>query len=380
MLLTICAFQPASLTIEQNAQPKPIPPPETLTFGSTFSDHMLSISWDQRTGWHAPRIHPYGPMAMDPSTSVLHYANTCFEGMKAYVDAQGKIRIFRPDLNMKRLNKSAKRLGFPSFTGDNYIACLKRLLSLDKKWIPTLPGYSLYIRPTMISTTPKVGLHPPTETLLFTILSPVGPYYKTGFKPISLLATTEQVRAWPGGTGGHKLGANYAATIQPALEASLKGYQQILWLQGDEHQLTEVGAMNLFVVVQGEDGVTEVVTPPLADTVLEGVTRDSILSLLREHASGQIKISGIPERIRVSERKITMPEVVRLSEAGRLQEMFGCGTAAVVTSVRNIGYKNQDYEVPVGQDGLGDFSRAMLREIVGRQLGQIPSDWSVVVA
>ena len=233
-------------------------PKEKLTFGTSFSDHMLEIDWCKVNGWHAPVIRPYGDLHLDPAASVFHYALECFEGMKAYVDTKGQVRLFRPDLNMKRMNNSMKRLFLPTFNEDGFLDCIKELVRLDRDWIPTGDGYSLYIRPTGISTHPYIGVGASDYAKLFVILSPVGPYYPEGFNPVRLYADDKYVRAWPGGTGDTKIGGNYGPTIMPQMEAAKKGYSQILWLFGEEHYMTEVGTMNLFVHWVNEQGENRV--------------------------------------------------------------------------------------------------------------------------
>jgi len=338
------------------------------------------IPWSQSTGWQAPQIQPYGPLQLDPSVTVLHYAQTLFEGMKAYRDDKGKVTLFRPDMNMKRMNRSAARIALPTFDGEALLDCIKALIRLDAHWIPQAAGHSLYIRPTLIGTQRAIGVTPPNEALLFVICSPVGPYYPTGFKPVSLMATTEYIRAAPGGTGGYKLGANYAPGVVPQKEAAKLGYSQNLWLWGPEHYLTEVGTMNMFIVLRQDDGKTELVTPPLDDMILPGVTRDSVLALARDHASGKSKIKGIPDELIVSERKITMGEVKEKAKKGQVIEMFGAGTAAIICPVDKIGYLGEDIHVPAGEKGIGDIANGFLQEIVGRQVGRIPSEWSVIVS
>ncbi|GAA5952119.1 hypothetical protein JCM3765_005201 [Sporobolomyces pararoseus] len=374
-------IDPSLLEIELTKNPKEIPPTSKLTFGRTFTDHMLTVPWNSETGWGTPKIQPYGPLHLDPSSTVLHYAPTLFEGMKAYKSKDGVARLFRPDKNMERMTNSARRLAFPDFTGENLEVLIKKLVEVDSKWIPTDPGTSLYIRPTMIGTQAGLGVGASTDVLLFVIASPVGPYYSTGYKPVKLLATTKYVRAAPGGTGSYKLGANYAGGVVPQMEAAAQGYQQILWLLGSEHTLTEAGTMNLFLVFKKEDGTTELVTPPLGSdsVILPGVTRDSILSLARDHASGKTKLEGLPDKVTVSERSLTMKDVVKGREDGTLLEVFGSGTAAIVSCVEGIGYEDKLIDIPVGEDGLGDFARTMLREITGRQTGEIESEWSVLV-
>ncbi|SCV71334.1 BQ2448_2922 [Microbotryum intermedium] len=372
-------IDPSALEIELTSSPKTIPPSNELQFGQTFTDHMLTIPWNVQTGWGTPKISPYAPLQLDPSATVLHYAPTLFEGMKAYKDGKGLVRLFRPDKNMERMTRSAARLAFPDFTGDHLTTLIKKLVDVDSKWVPSEPGTSLYIRPTMIGTQAGLGVGASTDVLLFVIACPVGPYYSTGFKPVKLLATAKDVRAWPGGTGGYKLGSNYAAGVVPQQAAAALGYQQILWLYGPEHQLTEVGTMNLFVVLSHPDGTTELVTPPLEDMILPGVTRDSVLALARAHEKGEAVLQGLPPKFKVSERNLTMPQLREASKDGTLKEVFGSGTAAIVSPVSGIGYESELIDVPHGEDGLGDVARVMLREIVGRQTGKIESEWSVVV-
>lgn len=366
-------IDPSRVEVVRNASPAVPPPSSGLKFGHTFTDHMLTIPWNVVSGWGVPKIQPYGPLALDPSCTVLHYAQTIFEGMKAYRHDNGKVTLFRPDMNMKRMNTSAARIALPTFDGEALLEIIKQLIRIDKDWIPKEPGHSLYVRPTLIGTQKAVGVGPPSDALLFVILSPVGPYYPKGFKPVSLYGTTEYVRATPGGTGAFKLGVNYAPGILPQKQAAELGYAQNLWLHGPEHYLTEVGTMNMFVVFKKEDGTFELVTPPLDGMILPGVTRDSVLSLARQH------VPGLPEKLVVSERPVTMAEVKEASEKGRLVEMFGAGTAAVISPVDRIGYLGEDVHVPTGPDGMGPVSRPIWKELVGRQTGEIKSDWSVEI-
>jgi len=276
------------------------------------------------------------------------------------------------------MNTSARRIALPSFDGDALLDLIKQLVRLDKHWIPTEPGHSLYIRPTMIGNQKTIGVNPPNEALLFVICSPVGPYYPKGFKPVSLHGTTEYVRAAPGGTGAFKLGVNYAPGILPQKAAASLGYAQNLWLHGPEHYLTEVGTMNMFVAFKQADGTHELVTPPLDGMILPGVTRDSVLALARGHASGAHRLN-LPEKLVVSERLVSMKEVQTAAKNGSLVELFGAGTAAVISPVDKIGYLGEDIAIPTGEDGMGPISRVIWKELVGRQTGAIASDWSVVV-
>ena len=375
--------QPAPLdasrvVIKKSESPKECPAPQNLVFGKTFTDHMLKVSWNKQTGWAEPSIEPYAPLSLEPSAVVLHYAPTLFEGMKAYRDDQGQVRLFRPEKNMERMNRSAKRICLPSFEGEECLKLIMKLIQIDSRWVPSEPGYSLYIRPTLIGTQSSIGISEPTDALLFVILSPVGPYYSSGVKPIALEANPQYVRAWPGGTGDAKLGANYGPSMMPQKEAAARGYSQILWLFGEEDYVTEVGTMNMFAVLKKDDGAWEVVTPPLNGLILPGVTRLSILELLRAHQKGEIQLENVP-KIEVNERDITMKEVVEASNSGNLVEMFGAGTAAVVTPVDRIGYKGKDIHVPVTSSGFGTVTEAVLNKIMAIQWGKEPHAWSVPI-
>ncbi|KAL5534307.1 hypothetical protein ACEPAG_769 [Sanghuangporus baumii] len=378
-LTSLPDIEPARLKFTKNTDPRPPPPSSSLVFGQVFTDHMLTIPWSANSGWDVPKIQPYGPLSLDPSCTVFHYAQTLFEGMKAYRDKNGKVTLFRPDMNMKRMNSSAERLALPTFNGDALLKLIKELVRVDKHWIPQEPGYSLYVRPTLIGTQRAIGVGPPNEALLFVICSPVGPYYPEGFKPIALYGTTEYTRAAPGGTGRYKIGANYAPGVIPQKIAAKKGYAQNLWLHGPEHYLTEVGTMNLFVVFKKDNGSIELVTTPLDGMILPGVTRDSVLALAREHISGKTKLNDLPDNLVVSERPVTMAEVKAATDKGQLVELFGTGTAVIISPVDRIGYLGGDIHIPTGPDGMGPVSRVFWRELIGRQLGTIPSKWSVTV-
>lgn len=373
-------IEPSRLTVTKTTSPKELPPSKNLVFGRTFSDHMLRIRWTEATGWQAPSIEPFATINLSPGATVLHYAQSLFEGMKAYRHEDGTVTMFRPDMNMKRMNTSAQRLALPAFDGSALLECIKELISLDRHWIPKEPGHSLYIRPTLIGTNGTLGVAPPSEALLFVITSPVGPYYPRGFKPVPLHGTTEYIRAAPGGTGAYKLAANYAPGVVAQKSAAKQGYAQNLWLHGPEHWLTEVGTMNLFAVIKDKDGITELITPPLDGMILPGVTRDSVLALARNHVSGVKRLGGLPDAIKVSERPINMGEIIQSSKEGRLIELFGTGTAAVVTPVERIGYNGGDVIIPTGKDGMGPISKPLWTELVGIQTGAIQSDWNYVVA
>lgn len=362
------------LTIELTKNKKEKLPKEELKFGVTTTDHMLEVDWNVKTGFGAPRITPYHNLSIDPASSSLHYALQCFEGMKAYIDDNDQIRMFRPMENMKRMNKSLDRLYMPQFDKEEWLACIKELLKVEKEWIPKGMGYSLYIRPTGISTHPFIGVGPAASCKLFVICSPVGPYYPTGFAPIKLLADPKYVRAWPGGTGNTKIGGNYAMGMQAGIEAQNKGYSQMLWLFGDNHEVTEVGTMNQFFVWINKDGEKEMVTAPLDGTILPGVTRDSVLQLARSW-----------NEFKVTERVYNIHEIIEAIEEGRMIEAFGSGTAAIVSPVEGFKFLDTDYAIPLDKDNssakAGPITIRVSDAIQNCQYGkgEDPFGWSVVV-
>jgi len=343
-------------------------PAKDLVFGRTFSDHMLELDWTSEDGWSHPHIHPFGNLSLSPSCTVFHYALECFEGMKAYKDKNGNVRLFRPDMNMRRLERSCERIALPSFNGDQLLECIKELVRTDKDWIPDQHGFSLYVRPTAIATQPTLGVGPSAAAKMFVICSPVGPYYKTGFAPVSLLADPKFVRAWPGGVGQYKVGGNYAPGINPQTEAANRGYNQNLWLFGNEHFVTEVGTMNFFVLWKNERGEKELITAPLDGTILPGVTRDSILQLCREW-----------NEFTVSERPFTMKELVKAIKDDRVVEVFGAGTACIVSPVKNIGYEGTDYAIPLALGNAGELTQRLADTIMSIQYGEVEHPWSVVI-
>ncbi|SMQ46443.1 unnamed protein product [Zymoseptoria tritici ST99CH_1A5] len=370
----------SQLSITKTTNPKPITPKNELIFGHTFTDHMMALEWTAAEGWLAPRITPYQNLSLDPATCVLHYAFEAFEGMKAYKDKQGNVRLFRPDRNMARLNKSVARIALPTFDGKAVIELIKQLVKVDERFIPSDRGYSLYIRPNMIGTQRTLGVGPPGSAMLYVIASPVGPYYPTGFKAVSLEATDYAVRAWPGGVGASKLGANYAPCIVPQMQAAARGFHQNLWLFQEvdpatgkvEDYVTEVGTMNIFACIKNKDGQKEIMTAPLDGTILEGVVRDSVLTLARERLG--------PQGWKISERKFTMGEMVEAANEGRLLEVFGSGTAATVSPVRAISYKGKlvDCGLPENSE-VGPIALQMKDWIEGIQYGEEEHEWSVKV-
>ncbi|AEO58981.1 hypothetical protein MYCTH_2306813 [Thermothelomyces thermophilus ATCC 42464] len=365
-------IDPAQLVLNTTPNPKPLKKPEDLVFGRNFTDHMLTIEWDQATGWQRPHITPYQNLSLDPASCVFHYAFECFEGLKAYKDKEGRVRLFRPDKNMERFNKSAARIALPTFDSAALIDLIARFAKLESRFIPEERGYSLYLRPTMIGTQKTLGVGPPGSALLFVIASPVGPYYPTGFKAVSLEATDYAVRAWPGGVGDKKLGANYAPCIVPQREAMSRGFQQNLWLFGEDEYVTEVGTMNFFAAVRNKQtGRKELLTAPLDGTILEGVTRDSVLSLARERLA--------PEGWDIIERKFTMRELDEAAAEGRLIEAFGAGTAAIVSPVRAISWRGKLVNCGLkDHEESGEIATKMKNWIEARQYGDDAHEWSYV--
>ncbi|ODV81515.1 branched-chain amino acid aminotransferase II [Suhomyces tanzawaensis NRRL Y-17324] len=360
----------SKLTITKTTNSKTPLPKEQLVFGKTFTDHMLEVEWTAENGWGAPKISPYHALSLDPASSVFHYSFELFEGMKAYRDTHGKIRTFRPDKNMARMNRSAKRAALPQFEGDELLKCIDELLKVDEKFIPEGYGYSLYLRPTLIGTTSSLGVAKPDRALLFVIASPVGPYFSGGFKPVSLQATDYAVRAWPGGVGEYKLGANYVSCIEPQSVAATKGHSQNLWLFGEEGYITEVGAMNFFIVFQ-KDGKKELVTSPLDGTILPGVTRDSTLALAKARLDSSWE---------VNERKITIHEVQERAAKGEVVEAFGTGTAAIVSPISNIEFHGADIAIPVVGGTAGELTQQIEKWIREIQYGDVEfEDWSRVI-
>jgi branched-chain amino acid aminotransferase len=336
---------------------------------------MLSIEWTAASGWHAPRLTPYQNLSLDPATCVFHYAFECFEGMKAYKSRTdpSQLYLFRPNKNMERMNKSAARIALPTFDGDKLIELIGKLCQADARFIPSEKGYSLYLRPTLIGTQRTLGVGPPGSALLYVIASPVGPYYPTGFKAINLEATDYAVRAWPGGVGDKKLGANYAPCIVPQLKAAKKGLHQNLWLFGEEEYITEVGTMNLFVVIKNkETGKPELLTAPLDGTILEGVTRDSVLALARSRLT--------KHGYDVHERYVRMQEVADAESEGRLLEVFGAGTAAIVAPVRKISWKGRMLDCGLKEtEEAGEVAMMMKGWIEGIQYGDEEHEWCVKI-
>lgn len=366
-------MQPAKLVITRTTNPKPRVAKEKLTFGAVTSDHILEVDWAPGTGYGTPTITPYHPLVLDPACSVFHYAIEAFEGLKAYRDAQGRVRLFRPDLNMNRMAHSMQKLQLPPLDKEGWLACIKEFVKLEQSWIPEGDGYSLYLRPTVIGTQPTLGVAESKWAKLFTIACPVGPYYPEGFKPVRLFADNHNVRAWPGGTGDAKVGGNYAPGIRVQAAAAKRGFSQILWLFGPEGVVTEAGTMNFFVFWKARDGVRELVTAPLDGTILPGVTRQSILDLSRTWGE-----------FRVREERYTIQDIIAAVKEGRMIEAFGAGTAAVVSPVKQIHFEGVDYDIPLNpadkNAGAGALTQRFWDSLAAIHYGKVPHEWSVVVS
>lgn len=349
------------IKITKTIMPKQFPDDSKLEFGQLFTDHMFNMDFNPEQGWHNARIEPYAPILMDPATMVLHYGQAIFEGLKAYRTSNGKIQLFRPDQNMARLNRSARLVCIPEIDEAFVLLALRKLISIEKEWVPRAPETSLYVRPTIIATDPYLGVRPSNTYRLFIILSPVGAYYPEGFNPVTIWVTDEYVRTVRGGLGEAKTPANYAASLYGAEVAKKAGYTQVLWLDAIEHRyIEEVGTMNILFVINGE-----LITPPLGGSILAGITRDSVLTLAREW--------NIP----VAERPITIDEVMATHKDGSLQEIFGSGTAAVISPVSHLAW--QDQVLTVGHGRVGPMAQRFYETITDIQYGRAEDRFSWMV-
>ncbi len=323
-----------------------------LTFGKQFSDRMLVMEYQSGRGWHSARIQPYGPFSMDPASAVLHYAQEIFEGLKAFRRPDGKIALFRAADNVARFNRSAVRMCMPEVDEVFFLKAIKELVRLEADWVPRSAGTSLYIRPTMIATDPYLGVKPADTYLCYVILSPVGAYYKGGLSPVKIWISDQHVRSAPGGTGEAKTGGNYAASLLAAMEASQQGFDQVLWLDAAHRKyVEEVGSMNICFLYDGK-----VVTSPLQGTILDGITRRSILTLVREMG------------IAVEERALSVDELLEGARTGRLKEAFGTGTAAVVSPVGQFTFRDQT--VSFGGGEPGELTMKLYRALTDIQYGR----------
>lgn len=349
-----------TIAIERTNAPKTKPETDKLVFGTSFTDHMFMLNFDAGQGWHSPRVVPYQPVALDPAAKVFHYGQTVFEGLKAFKTADGAISLFRPEMNFRRLNRSNDRLSIPRLDEELALAGLKTLIRVDADWIPADEGTSLYIRPFIIATQPALGVAPSENYLFMIILSPVGAYYKEGVSPVKIHVESDYVRAVPGGVGNAKTAGNYAAGLK-AQEEAPEGYSQVLWLDGVHRKfIEEVGSMNMFFKIGGK-----VVTPALNGSILEGITRDSMIRLL-EHW-------GIP----VEQRQISIDEIAEAHRSGTLEEAFGTGTAAVISPVGELHWQGE--KLVIGGGATGELSARLYETLTGIQRGIVPDPFGWMV-
>ncbi len=339
-------------SVELTKNPKQKPDPDSLRFGTVFTDHMFVMDYDPENGWHDGKIVPYGPLALDPATVVFHYGQEMFEGLKAYKTKEGKVQLFRPDMNAKRTNSTNKRMCIPQIDEQVYIDAIKELVAVDKDWIPQKPDTALYIRPFIIGTDKFLGVAASNTYKFIIILSPVGPYYESGLAPTRIYVENEFVRSAPGGTGYAKIGGNYAAAMIAEQKAHDMGYDQVLWLDAKEGKyVEEIGTSNAFFKIDGE-----LYTAPLEGTILPGITRDSMITVMKDWG------------YKVNEVRFTIEDVFKASEEGRLEEVFATGTAAVISPVGEL-YWN-DRHIVINNNEIGELSQKLYDELYGIQTGE----------
>jgi branched-chain amino acid aminotransferase len=337
------------------------PDESQLGFGRVFTDHMFLMDHERGQGWKNPRVVPHGPLSLDPATAVFHYGQAMFEGMKAFRAPDGRVRMFRPERHCERMAEGAPRLCLPAPDPAFMQEALATLIGVDHDWAPRTPDGALYIRPTIIATDPVLGVKASSRYLFFAIVSPVGPYHPDGFKPLRIWVEDRHTRAAPGGLGAVKASANYVASLLASEEARARGYAQVLWLDALSHQsIEEVGTMNVFVRIGDE-----VITPPLEGTILGGVTRDSVLTLLRSWG------------VQASERRLTMGDLLAAQAQGALKEVFGCGTATVIAPIGELGYG--DRTITIGQGRVGELSQRLFDTLDGIQHGRLPDSFGWMV-
>ncbi len=352
------------IRINRATAKKPKPRDSELTFGTVFTDHMFVMDFQEEKGWYDPRIEPYGPLSLDPACAVLHYAQAVFDGLKAFRGKDGRVRLFRPQKHIERMNNSARRMCIPTLDPEQALQALVALVRAEQAWVPSTVGTSLYVRPTIIASEPFLGVRPAKAYIFYVILSPVGAYYPEGMNPVKILVADTYVRAVEGGVGAAKTAGNYAASLYAAEEAKHQGFTQVLWLDGRERKyLDEVGTMNIMLKIGDE-----VITPPLTSgTILPGVTRDSALTLMREWG------------LRVSERQVSIDEVAKAAHAGTLREVWGTGTAAVISPVGELAYKGE--RIVINRGKIGELTQKLYDAIVSIQYATAPDThgWTVPI-
>lgn len=339
-----------SITLTKN--PKAKPDPDKLPFGKIFTDHMFTMDYDPQKGWHDGKVIPYAPLELDPAASVFHYGQEMFEGLKAYKTKDGKVQLFRPDMIAKRTNNTNKRICIPEMDEDLYVEAVKTLVSVDKDWIPSKENTALYIRPFIIATQPFLGVAASDTYKFVIILSPVGPYYENGLAPTKIYVEDEFIRSAMGGTGFAKIGGNYAAALIAEKKAHDMGYDQVLWLDAhDKKYVEEIGTSNAFFKIDGE-----IYTSSLVGTILPGITRASMIEVMKEWG------------YKVNETRFTIDDVFKAGEEGRLEEVFATGTAAVISPVGELHWK--DHRLVINNNEIGELSQRLYDELYGIQTGE----------
>lgn len=347
----------------ENQHLKTKPDQSQLGFGKLFSDYMFISEWNETNGWHDARIEPYGPIQLDPASMVLHYAQETFEGMKAYLSPENEILLFRPEMNAQRMARSNARLCMPAFPEADFVEAVKAIVSLEKAWIPQAEGTSLYIRPFMFATQASVGVHPSAEYTFMIVCSPVGSLYPSGVSPVKIYVEDEYVRAVAGGTGFAKCGGNYAGSVAAQAKAEKLGYSQVLWLDGVHRKyIEEVGTMNVMFKINNE-----IYTAPIDGTVLPGVTRDSIIKMLKDWG------------YKVNEVHLAIDELLEFAHKGQLEEAFGTGTAAVISPIGELNYQGDI--VTINDFKTGDITQKIYDTLTGIQWGKVedPYHWVVKI-
>ena len=346
--------------VQRAAALKPLPDPDMLVFGKTFTDHMFLMDYTAGQGWHDGRIVPYAPLALEPSAMVFHYAQEVFEGLKAYRSPDGGVQLFRPMENVRRINSSCERMCIPQLPEEDTLAAIEQLVRVEERWVPAKPGTSLYIRPFVIATTPSLGVHAAHDYIFCIITCPVGAYYKEGINPVRIYVENQDVRAVRGGTGYTKCGGNYAASIRAGERAEEQGYAQVLWLDGVHRRyIEEVGSMNVLFKIGGT-----VITPALTGSVLPGITRKSCIELLKSW--------GVP----VEERLLSVDELFEAAKTGALEEAWCIGTAAVISPIGELSWGDRDYKV--NDNKIGALSQKLYDELTGIQWGTKPDPFGWV--
>lgn len=360
--MTVATSTPA-IPVTRTTTPRPRPAEDQLGFGKYFADHMLLVDYEKGQGWHAPRIVPYGPLDLEPAAAGLHYGQAMFEGLKAYRLADGRVALFRIDRHAARMAAGAARLCIPPVDEALFVQGITQLIAADRDWVPTTRGTALYVRPTLVATEPFLGVRAAERYTFFVITSPVGAYYAGGMRPVRIWVERERVRAVRGGIGATKAAANYVASLQVAEQARAKGCDQVLWLDGVEHRwIEEVGTMNLFVLIGDE-----LVTPPLGGSILAGITRETVLTLAREWG------------LTVNERMVSIDEVQAAHADGRLKEVFGTGTAAVIQAVGTLVDAGREMSINGGVPG--PLAQRLYDAITRMQYGEEPDTrgWQTIV-